>query len=92
MFAQGGLNLNLNFGNQGIQGPHGHHGPRGPRGGGRQMRRMMRQMQQMMQQMTGQGQGQCCCNGNRPSFGQGQCQQQGGLNFHMGASIQGFLG
>lgn len=102
MYHQSGLNVNLNFGNQGIRaggchrpGPFG--GPRGPRGPQGQMMRMMQMMLQLMSRMMGQGQqghNHHCCPHSRPSFGTGMPFPGGGagIQFNAGASIRGFLG
>ena len=93
MFHQPGLNINLNFGNQGIRrgGCAGHGGrANGPQG---QMLRMMQMMLQLMARMMGQGQGGHCCSHGRPNFGSGfPAPGQGGVQFHAGASIRAFLG
>ena len=93
----GGLNINLNYGNQGMNGCQGQygHGPRGPQGPQGQMMRMMQMMMEMMSRMMGgqqPGQGCGCCPNSRPNFGGGNPFQQGGININMGASIRGFLG
>jgi hypothetical protein len=98
MHFNGGSNVNINFGNQGIApggcyGPGHGRGPRGPRG---QMMRMMQMMMQMMSQMGGGQQGGCCCQQGRPNFGSGFGQgggfHGGGINLQIGGSIRGFLG
>ena len=97
MYHNGGNNLNINFGNQGIA-PGGCYGPgqgRGPRGPQGQMMRMMRMMMQMMSRMMGGSQqGGGCCPQSNPNFGSGFGGgfQGPGVNFQMGASIRGFLG
>ena len=98
MYHNGGLNINLNLGNQGIRaggccGPRGQRGPRGPQG---QMMRMMQMMLQLMSRMMGNQGGGHCCAGHRPQFGGGIGggfgMQGPGINIQMGASIRGFLG
>lgn len=100
MCNNGGINLNLNFGNNGIGGLPGQFGcqPKPPcKKKGGPFARIKQKLQQMLSRLTGGCKGQqnhACCPNNRPNFGCGNGFNgaQGGINIHMGASLQGFLG